>query len=655
VKAFRHPQSTGKEDVVYVGVVDDGGPRDGDRKQHPGIAIYSQKMRPNSSSTGTRRPLSTGAPRRTRPHPDTGGRGGEEGKYQNYGHNTARQGETRQPRPDDDAQYTRTKAPPEDVHPPERVSSKGDCTGGRSASADRPFRPPPPEPRVRQPAEPPARDDRPQRAPKVEEQIAAMSIEDLERAAAEEDQRIHKQPRHRPNSVKRSERKTSDDVTAADDHQSRPASGKQKQYQADRPMARPATPCMNSRPSSSNCTRRQAPAAGARSRSAGRAGKRAVVPVAPGLNTDLMEEALRRSRPPRPATPVGRDSDSSGDELPTGNGWPWRDLAQGWIERPPNPTPEKTGHWTRDLDGDEIDQIINGTLREPSADDDDPLGDHRPANPRSEPLASPGSPGAAERSPVAFERPRSPTPTKMLAWEAEESAQETKDGQSPDEGDASNADARIARLINACQQDDLKRAFQLYDKLRRMEVRLFEGVYKLLIESCIRAQRLDLALRLYEALKVSGQRPSNRLVCVLAECCAREMQGDKVHAIWRDWCIGAEAEHPHPEVVATLVLALIRTMLPGAATEVLVVATRWAAEDMEWALCSEHVDEMITLARRAAEDAGGMPEVASEFAHLNHGLGELRRCTRRAAPVRQCSDIVMEDVELDVDLDFADL
>merc|ERR1719330_2320915 len=67
-------------------------------------------------------------------------------------------------------------------------------------------------------------------------------------------------------------------------------------------------------------------------------------------------------------------------------------------------------------------------------------------------------------------RPRSPTPTKMLAWEEEHDdaacaygSQEGFDHE--DRGD--QTDGLISRLITACQMNDVSKAFAFYEKLSK--------------------------------------------------------------------------------------------------------------------------------------------------------------------------------------------
>jgi len=198
------------------------------------------------------------------------------------------------------------------------------------------------------------------------------------------------------------------------------------------------------------------------------------------------------------------------------------------LARPNAPTPEQTTYWLQGMDQANSPKIQSPCGVEPRA----------LVSPSRSP--SPDSP----RPGVALLRPRSPTPTKMLAWEESQNGRATavcpsgggSPGDSDREGRGDHTDGLIARLIGACQLNEVNRAFTLYEKLRKMRVPLYEGVYKLIIECCMRTQQLGHAMQFYETLKSSGQKVSARLVVVLIEACAKEQHGDKVHAIWNDWC-----------------------------------------------------------------------------------------------------------------------
>merc|ERR1719362_783921 len=142
-------------------------------------------------------------------------------------------------------------------------------------------------------------------------------------------------------------------------------------------------------------------------------------------------------------------------------------------------------------------------------------------------------------------------------------------------------DSLIMKLIGACQMDDIERAFSYYERLRRMRVQLYEGVYKLIIECCMRTQQLGHAMQFYETLKGSGQVVSSRLVIVLIEACAKEQHPEKVHTIWKDWCpSGAPIGRSQAEVLLEAVSALIRTMSPDLARDVLRDAIQRSGESL---------------------------------------------------------------------------
>merc|ERR1712039_509955 len=134
-------------------------------------------------------------------------------------------------------------------------------------------------------------------------------------------------------------------------------------------------------------------------------------------------------------------------------------------------------------------------------------------------------------------------------------------------------------------------AFSLYESLRRMRVPLYEGVYKMIIECCMRTHQLGYAMQFYETLKGSGQRISSRLVIVLMEACAREQHADKVHAIWRDWCpAGEPITASHTGVLLEAVSALIRTMSPDLANDVLRDAMQTSGDSLADCLAQSEVE-----------------------------------------------------------------
>merc|ERR1719469_1637232 len=98
----------------------------------------------------------------------------------------------------------------------------------------------------------------------------------------------------------------------------------------------------------------------------------------------------------------------------------------------------------------------------------------------------------------------------------------------------------------------------------------------MIIECCMRTQQLGHAMQFYETLRSSGQQISVRLVMLLIEACAREQHGDKVHAIWNDWCPASQpiGAGQSSEVLLVVVAALIRTMSPDLAREVISDAMR---------------------------------------------------------------------------------
>merc|ERR1719506_2064120 len=166
--------------------------------------------------------------------------------------------------------------------------------------------------------------------------------------------------------------------------------------------------------------------------------------------------------------------------------------------------------------------------------------------------------------------------------------------------------------------NQVERAFAVYEQLRRLEVPLYEGVYAMLIECCMRTQRLGHAMQFYETLTASKQRVSSRIVTLLIEACAREQHGDKVHAIWSDWWASeSRACSNHGtgnamrigEALLACVAALIRTMSPDLAIDVLRQTVKGWGRLADLIPDVEDAEELLRMNLQAARDAeiGGFP------------------------------------------------
>lgn len=222
------------------------------------------------------------------------------------------------------------------------------------------------------------------------------------------------------------------------------------------------------------------------------------------------------------------------------------------LERPNAPTPEQTNHWLQGMENLGATPPMAAALSQ-----EERMGPAQYAQ-----CVSPRDENSQ------WVRPRSPTPTKMLAWGEEDtpsagcSSRALCFSHSDDDdpfGRGDHTDGLIHRLIEACQMDDVRRAFGIYERLRRLRVPLYEGVYKLIIECCMRTHQLGHGIQFYETLKSSGQRVSSRIIIVLIEACAREQHSEKVHALWQDWCQPHEDLRPcHREVVALRPIMIFR-------------------------------------------------------------------------------------------------
>jgi hypothetical protein len=259
----------------------------------------------------------------------------------------------------------------------------------------------------------------------------------------------------------------------------------------------------------------------------------------------------------------------------------------------------------------------------------------------------------------------------MLAWE-EAPAGSTianafgSSGISPDdEGRGDLSDGLIAQLIGACQMNDINQAFTFYENLRRLRVPLYEGVYKMIIECCVRTHQLGHAMQLCETLKLSGHRVSSNLAVVLMEACAKEQHGDKVHAIWTDWCPPAPGEpvtSNESEVLLVAVSALVRTMSPDLALNVLVDALDRSGDQLASCLSESaaELEDLTMLNEQVAEEARAngtlLEDLAGSFAELQSMLQNLlERCvqmgsSRTHSAMVMMDPLFMEDVDLDLEL-----
>lgn len=330
------------------------------------------------------------------------------------------------------------------------------------------------------------------------------------------------------------------------------------------------------------------------------------------------------------------------------------------VARPNAPTPEQTNHWLQDMDQvPENHQEVASSANEQFS--------------SARYLGDSPSPEPTSRTDEIL-RPRSPTPTKMLAWQEEHDdtghpygSQEDSDHE--DRGD--QMDGLISRLIAACQMDDVVKAFAFYEKLNRMGVTLYEGVYKMIIECCMRTQQLGHAMQFYETLRGSGQRISVRLVMLLIEACAREQHGDKVHAIWNDWCpVWQPISEGQSEVLLVVVAALIRTMSPDLARDVINGAVRRSDGALLTCLpdAPSELEDLLNLNETVAEEARTngtlMEELAGHFSQLQVLLEELQQSCLARSPASSPSrrhdagplsrmdsdELLMEDVDLDLEL-----
>lgn len=339
------------------------------------------------------------------------------------------------------------------------------------------------------------------------------------------------------------------------------------------------------------------------------------------------------------------------------------------MHRPDAPTPEQTAHWLHGIDQSaEHCTVAAADVKERegrsvASTAECPSGTSAAGAPKACLTSRSGSPDSPR---VMTVRPRSPTPTKMLAWEEARAGQATTsvgDSEHEDQDDHyDHTDGLIAQLIGACQLNDINKALTFYEKLRQMRVPLYEGVYKIIIECCMRTGQLGHAMQFYETLKSSGQHVSSRLAVYLMEACAKEQHGDKVYVIWSDWCPpGTPLTASDSQVLLVAVSALLRTMSPDLALSVLQEAIQRSGDRLGACLSDAEVEleELVLLNEQVTEEAAANGTLLEDLAGRLREVGALleglhQQCLHTGAnqSVGRAVDVdhlFMEDVDCDLD------
>merc|ERR1712096_513077 len=114
------------------------------------------------------------------------------------------------------------------------------------------------------------------------------------------------------------------------------------------------------------------------------------------------------------------------------------------------------------------------------------------------------------------------------------------------------------------------------------------------------------------------------------EACAKDQHGEKVHAIWNDWC----PEAPQPitsvqvQVLLTAVSALIRTMSPDLAIDILLAALHRSPDGLSSCLAEAEIEleELLQINSAVLEDAKAnsmFGQLATQFDELHALLSKL--------------------------------
>jgi hypothetical protein len=210
-----------------------------------------------------------------------------------------------------------------------------------------------------------------------------------------------------------------------------------------------------------------------------------------------------------------------------------------------------------------------------------------------------------------------------------------------------NADAVIAQLISACQQDQVEAVFDFYERLRRIDAPLYEGVYKMMVLCCLRTHHLDMALEVVDWMKAAGHRPSAFLFLEMLEAYAAAGDAGKVQCVWS----AVDEARLQPSDVGSIlhraVMHLVTLRAPTMAMQVL--------EDGEGKGSVFAPDEFASLLSTCEEvmrEAVDSPSAAEAWRTLRHAI-EIAQVGQAQGPSPEPEkDLSIEDLDLDLDIDL---
>lgn len=211
-------------------------------------------------------------------------------------------------------------------------------------------------------------------------------------------------------------------------------------------------------------------------------------------------------------------------------------------------------------------------------------------------------------------------------------------------------DAVIGKLICACQQDQVSAVFAYHDQLVSMGTRLFEGVYKMMVQCCLKNGQVDAAFACLKHMKASDQRPSVQALVDLVEAYMYAGESEKIWCVWADLLEPGRFLREVGEVMFAAVFALVQLRAPSRALDVLSRAEVEYGPLTNIPLDSEHISELLACNDEALLEADA--KTKGPYETLRSQLQSIQ-VDRKTEISGSTSDMVeLADLRLDLDLDI---